>query len=601
VGNLKHELDVVALKSARMSKTQLNTGRVQVGDLREVARLELLELLDRFPGTKALVWDSALTGPLGLIAEYQHLKEHEVVKMHPLERGALPPVGAENVVFITRPDLDNMDIIAENIKREEKSGGGSGVKTDFHIVFVPRKSLLCEKRLVEGGVLGSLSCSSLPAYLFPLDTDLLSMELPHAYRDVVLGDPTSLHYAATALTRLQAITGTIPRIYGKGTAAAQVFDLMTRQKKETCGRVPQVRSQIDTLVILDRAIDLVSPLPIQLTYEGLIDEMFGIQCASVRLPENKVVSLSSAEELYGELRGLNFNAVGPSLARKARSLAVAEGERHEARNVRELKQFVDKLPGMQAAKASLATHTTVAELVKAKIDCEEFRPSLELEQFILEGGATDYLEQVEDLAIGSETPLLRMLRLICLQSVVSSGLKPRLFDQYRRLILQSYGYNHLLTLDRLNAAGLLTQNTGTRPAYTMLRKRLSLILDNVDEQCPADIAYVHSVYAPLSVRLVQQLDKPGWRNMRDVLDLLPGPSFEDTQQVAPESRPRSQAGAKVVMVMFVGGCTMAEVAALRFLSQQEENNVEYLVATTSIITGESFLESLATKLEAPAF
>ena len=105
------------------------------------------------------------------------------------------------------------------------------------------------------------------------------------------------------------------------------------------------------------------------------------------------------------------------------------------------------------------------------------------------------------------------------------------------------------------------QNTGTRPAYTMLRKRLSLILDNVDEQCPADIAYVHSVYAPLSVslgsllyrflnlipkvRLVQQLDKPGWRNMRDVLDLLPGPSFEDTQQVAPESRPRSQAGAKV--------------------------------------------------------
>ena len=31
-----------------MSKTQLNTGRVQVGDLREVARLELLEQLDRF-------------------------------------------------------------------------------------------------------------------------------------------------------------------------------------------------------------------------------------------------------------------------------------------------------------------------------------------------------------------------------------------------------------------------------------------------------------------------------------------------------------------------------------------------------------------------
>merc|ERR1712055_835695 len=134
--------------------------------------------------------------------------------------------------------------------------------------------------------------------------------------------------------------------------------------------------------------------------------------------------------------------------------------------------------------------------------------------------------------------------------------------------------------------GLLSLPTNNR-TYSVLRKRLNLVLDSVDEQRPTDIAYVHSVYAPLSVRLVQQLEKPGWRNIRDVLDLLPGPSFEDTQQIAAEARPRSQGGPKVVMVMFVGGCTMAEVAALRFLSQQEENNVEYLVATTSIITGES--------------
>ena len=86
-----------------MAKSQLNAGRVQVGDLREVARLDLLHLLDGMTGTKALVWDSALTGPLGLIAEYQHLKEHGVVKMHPLERGALPPVSANNVVTVNLP------------------------------------------------------------------------------------------------------------------------------------------------------------------------------------------------------------------------------------------------------------------------------------------------------------------------------------------------------------------------------------------------------------------------------------------------------------------------------------------------------------------
>lgn len=36
-------------------------------------------------------------------------------------------------------------------------------------------------------------------------------------------------------------------------------------------------SQIDAIVLLDRSVDLVSALSTQLTYEGLIDEFFGIK------------------------------------------------------------------------------------------------------------------------------------------------------------------------------------------------------------------------------------------------------------------------------------------------------------------------------------
>merc|ERR1719474_901564 len=305
-----------------MSQTQaeLNTGRVKMGDVKEVAKQEFLELLEKFEGSKALVWDSDLTGPMGLIAEYSVIKEYKVQNMFSLSSVNLPPATTEHVIFIIRPRLSNIDIVADYIKREENSGG-SGVRTHYHIVFVPRESLLCKNRLIENGVLGSVTCHSLPVYLFPLDKDLISMELPTAYRDIVEGDKTCLHYAATALTRLQAVTGVIPRIYYKGTSAAQVFDLMVRMKRETCGQEPQVRTQIDTMVIMDREVDLISPLPTQLTYEGLIDEMYGIQCASVRLPEDKTVTLSSQEELYKELRGLNFNAVGPNLSRKAKNIS----------------------------------------------------------------------------------------------------------------------------------------------------------------------------------------------------------------------------------------------------------------------------------------
>ena len=52
--------------------------------------------------------------------------------------------------------------------------------------------------------------------------------------------------------------------------------MMRRMKDEMAGREPQVMPQIDSLLILDRTVDLLSPLLSQLTYEGLIDEIFGI-------------------------------------------------------------------------------------------------------------------------------------------------------------------------------------------------------------------------------------------------------------------------------------------------------------------------------------
>jgi len=598
-----------------MSRTHLNHGRVKVGDLRELGRQQLLDILDSIAGTKVLVWDECLTGPLGLIAEYSVLKEHDVVKMFPMSASGLPAVRADNVVFIVRPTVENCDVIAANIRAEETKGG-SGLKTEYHSLFVPKKSLFCEKRLKEGGVFGSLTIYELAIYLYPLDSDLLSMELPDTFREVCLeGDPTSLHYAAKALTQLQIICGTIPRIYGKGSSAVQLFDLMVRMRKEMAGLESSVKPQIDSIVILDRSVDLLSTLPTQLTYEGLIDELFGISQGSVKLPahkftvqgtdstdEMKVIRLNSSEELFHEIRGINFNAVGPTLSRKARTISAQLQERHDAKTVREMKEFVERLPTMQAAKQSLGTHTSIAELVKERVVGEQFLETLEIEQEILSYVNSDrYLEAVEDLAC-KQFPYLKLLRLIAMQSLVSSGLKPKLLDMYKKLVLQAYGYEHLLTLDNMEKAGLITLNTGQK-TFGTLRKRLNLISDVVDEQNPTDIAYVHSVYAPLLVRLVQQLEKPGWRNIREVLDMLPGPSFEDTQQIPAQLKNLSRSGDqnKVILVMFVGGCTMAEVAALRFLASQEDSSVEYLIVTTNITTGSSFIESLATPLQAPVF
>jgi len=141
-------------------------------------------------------------------------------------------------------------------------------------------------------------------------------------------------------------------------------------------------------------------------------------------------------------------------------------------------------------------------------------------------------------------------------------------------------------------------STSASSPYSILRKRLNLTQDDVNEQNPSDITYVHSVFAPMSIRLVQNCAKPGWRAIRDILDLIPaGPSFEEHQQNSHKNKKNnSSEGMKRTLVVFIGGCTFAEIAALRFLSQQEDATTEYMVATTSIINGNSFLDSLMTTM-----
>ena len=48
---------------------------------------------------------------------------------------------------------------------------------------------------------------------------------------------------------------------------------------EAKGLFPPV-SSIDTVIIIDRSVDMITPICTQLTYEGLVDEIFGIQTSA---------------------------------------------------------------------------------------------------------------------------------------------------------------------------------------------------------------------------------------------------------------------------------------------------------------------------------
>ena len=77
---------------------------------------------------------------------------------------------------------------------------------------------------------------------------------------------------------IQSLYGIFPNVIGKGRYARQVFELMNRMRREIgVDSDPPISPQFDTLLILDRTVDLTTPVVTQLTYEGLIDEFYGIK------------------------------------------------------------------------------------------------------------------------------------------------------------------------------------------------------------------------------------------------------------------------------------------------------------------------------------
>lgn len=61
---------------------------------------------------------------------------------------------------------------------------------------------------------------------------------------------------------------------------------MVRLRDETPSNVPgaiPATTSIDSLIIVDRQMDMITPLCTQLTYEGLLDEVIGIKNCVSRL------------------------------------------------------------------------------------------------------------------------------------------------------------------------------------------------------------------------------------------------------------------------------------------------------------------------------
>ncbi len=513
--------------------------------------------------------------------------------------------------YLTRPEINAMNIIVGHIKSDYKTKK----KCSYHIIFVPRILASCEYVLEREGVIGQVKILNWNLNLIPLDEHVLSLEYPDTARTLLLeGNYSVLHSVATSLRNLELQFGTIPKIHGKGKFSQMVYDLFVRMKDAYANEL-QIKpnelgnGMISEVVLFDRTCDWITPMCSQLTYEGMLDDVFKIQCGFVELNkdasgESKVkVLLNEKDPVFSLIRSMHFSGVSEVLIKVSKELqSLYKRGRDDSKSIQEMKEFVKKLPQIKEKHESLSTHLRASEQIIHEKRGSDFQKQLTTEWTLLEGsnkqGAYDYIEE----SIEGQSNIYVSLQLLCLASTTADGIKSKYFHSFKHSLMHSYGHKHLVTLHNLAKAGLLKEKTNTDPIKSSLLKdesasffQLSRLLqlvpkdpDSLDLRNPTSPSYVFGgAYVPLSCAAVAHvLTKGNWSGLSDIIKNWEGPSFSEGHTSVRKDTRRKD---RIVLVYFIGGVTFSEINALRFIGSQL--NYQFIIATTDIINWRSTLRS----------
>lgn len=530
----------------------------------------------------------------------------------PLSTRDLDP-SFDTVIYIVQPRIHYMKLISQQILKALNKPGASQKPKKFVLYLAPRKTLICEKVLRETGISipENLILRELPLDLYCFDSDLITMELPSAYSECLLdGDLSSLYYIAKSMMKIQAHYGLFPEVISKGDLSTSVARMMLRMQMQMVGGVPnkQVFSDVPDfhqLILLDRTVDLISPLLTQHTYEGLIDEFFGIDNGIFTpnfepcIPDKehgRSILLNSRDNIFKQTRDLFWGYVGKALNKVALDVKERESKRKDLQSVEDIKFFTTKLlPQLRIDKRLLEIHINIMQQIKLLAGRRDFRKTVESEQNIINGVKMDEVFKYIEECIYKKDPITKILRLLMIASIINNGIPPKKYTFFRNEIVQTYGFEFLLTLNNLDKLNLLCKK-GKNINYTWKTLASQLNVLDPEKEDELDIHQVYGGLSPLSIEVLKRIAESSWdENLENLLKKLPGRYMRYTQSASAPPLPNSK---KIILVFVIGGITMAEISALRYLNQTQQK-YEFYIATTKLINGGTFIKSMFEQVNSP--
>ena len=524
---------------------------------------------------------------------------------------------ANNIIFICQPlqELFNiiyqLSIILNNLK--------------LNIIFIPGETYELLEFLSDNDLQYKFNFYSFNIDLFPIDNDLISLEKEGSFRQIYLNkDISPINSFTNSFLKLEACFGKIKHRYIKGGKAKIFSDLLIEKEKESNLTMTE---EILGMFVFDRSVDFVLPLISNESYEGIIDEIHGINKANVILDEsyfkeekqtndnnNKInnrilYSLNSNKnEFFSKVRCMNYLDANQYLFELRKYI----GDKTNKENIKDndfeqFKKILEEINNFVTLyRGPIIINTKIMAEIIDELIKEENKNFRNKEKILLGGNIPINLDLFYSDYMCEKKDLKKLIKLLCIESLTQGGIKD--YNNIKRDILNIYGYQKIFLLRDLESIEFLKEKVSNKKqelSYQQICSKLNLINQNFQKEKINDCSYLYRGYCPIILRLIELALEGKWNQMKDIITKIPG----DTLFPSNESgilKPNKKNN--TIFVVFIGGVTYTEIEGIRYLNiklkqmfeknkDKDNTGLQLIIVTDEILNNKKIFDGFGKNLE----
>ena len=517
------------------------------------------------------------------------------------------------ILFIIEPNKEIVDCIyfANTVVNIPKK------TIDFGIIFIPGETPEIIEHLITYQLLNQIELYSFNIEIVPTDTDLYSMDSDDSFKEIYIDkNYNSISQLANIVLKFETAFGKIQHKYIKGDNAKLFNDFLTLKEEE---HNIKFNDEIFGMIVLDRSVDFITPLLSNYTYEGMIDEYFGINKGCIKVkrsyvkasfkPEDKKKRedeyieyplTSDLNSFYCKLRSMHWFTVSTYLGniQNKNKKIILESDKKNMKT-EEMSAFFSEMNTFVGIKNYFIDCKNILEDVYKQTQTFDNSTFHQKEKSLINGDTQTNSETFYDDCISEKKDLYKILNLLIFESLTQGGIKN--YSSLKRDILNIYGYQKIFLFKNLEALGWLQEKVKLKKSeFQQISEKLNLINRSYITGKVDDLSYVEQGYCPLSLKLIERAGEGGWSEIKEALDLIPGETIipPNEQEIA---NPTEEVN--TIFLVFIGGITYTEIEGIRYLNKKykeiyenssDENKTrkQFVIITTQILNSKKLYDSL---------